>query len=193
MSVQLVLDPASVTQTTEYVAQVQEQILAAIRAGMQEAMRGLAGEAVYQAQAAGIRAHTWALFNAILESPLVRETAETIRGTVGTEQNITVNGKDWGMQKHIGLWMEEGYSVPEVRHKYVGRGPNGGHLYAADIYQFTEPDGESFWTNGHRAFDVKPHPFLNPALAEYETTITQIIAEAVDAALDAATSEAQAA
>jgi hypothetical protein len=161
VSIQLVLDPASVTKTTEYVAQEQESILLAVRAGMQEAMQRLAWQVIDRMQGEPITSRSGALLGAILDSPKVTETAETIRGTVSSDVGA----------KHVGLWLEEGTHVPEVQNS---------------LFEFTEPDAQTLYTRGHRAFDVKPHPFLNPTLREYETTITQIITDAVDAAMNEA-------
>lgn len=164
-AVALVLDPASVTETTDYLEEAREKILAAVRTGMQEAMEGLAGEAVSMMSAAGIHQRTGELAENIEDSPKVTETKEVIRGTVSAERDITLGGRK---SKHVGLWMEEGYHVPEVTGK---------------LFQFTDADWDTLYSRGHRAFDVKPHPFMDPALREYETTITQIITDAVEGAL----------
>jgi hypothetical protein len=160
MSVKLVLDPASVTQTVDYLQQARERILAAIREGMQTAMDGLAWKVVDNMQGNPVMSRSGELLEEILTSPKVTETTEVIRGTVSSDVG----------KKHLGLWLEEGTHVPAVQSK---------------LFEFSEPDAETLFTRGHRAFDVKPHPFLNPALREYETTITQIIQDAVAEAIAA--------
>lgn len=160
MSVKLILDPASVDQAVDYLDQARERILAAIRSAMLEAMQGLAGAAAEQSLAAGIQRRSGDLIEAIEESPRVTETAQLIRGTVASDVGA----------KHIGLWLEEGTRVPEV---------------AGTLFEFTEPEADTLYSRGHRAFDVKPHTFLNPALHEYETTITDLIQRAVDEAIAA--------
>lgn len=165
MSVALFLDPVSVTQTTDYLEESREKILQAVREGMQEAMRGLASTAIAELAIAGVQVRTGQLVENIAESPKVTETSELIRGTVSAETDITLGGKK---SKHIGLWMEEGTHVPEV---------------TGTLFEFTEPDGGSFWAHGHRAFDVKPHPFMNPALHDFEATILEIITKHVEEAL----------
>lgn len=168
MSVAFVLDPASVDSTIAYIEEARERILQAIRQGMREAMEGLADTTVEQFYAAGLHSRSGQTVEAIEYSPKVSENATTIRGTVAAETNVTLGGR---RSKHIGLWMEEGTHVPEVK---------------GVLYGFTEPGGnETFFARGHRAFDMQPHPFLNPALAAYETTITEIIEHKVDEAIAA--------
>jgi hypothetical protein len=168
MSVAFVLDPASVDETIAYVEEARERILQAIRQGMREAMEGLADVSIEEFYAAGLKSRTGQTVENIEYSPKVSETSTVIRGTVAAEKDITLGGKK---SKHIGLWMEEGTHVPEVKDVLFG---------------FTEPQGgKTFFTRGHRAFDMQPHPFLNPALAKFETTITDIIQQAVEGALPA--------
>jgi hypothetical protein len=158
MSVTVILDPASVTQTTEYLEEAKYKILEAVREGMKEAMINLAWNVAGKLQGDPIITHTGGLLDAILNSPRVTETAELVRGTVSSDVN----------KKHIGLWLEEGTHVPAV---------------LRTLYEFTEPDGETFFTHGHQAFDVKPHPFMNPALEESQPMILETIRTRIEEAL----------
>lgn len=162
MSLALYLDPDSVRETEDYLAEMRQRILGAIRSAMWEAMEGLAWKVADKFQGNPIISRSGHLLGNILESPQVTETAEIIRGTVSTDVF-----KD---QKHVGLWLEEGVHIPAV---------------TAKLFQFTPPGGETMYTRGHRAFDIKPHAFMNPSLREYETKITQIIADAVEGVLTA--------
>jgi hypothetical protein len=159
LSVELVLDPSSVSETVDYLEQARERILQAIRDSMLEAMGGLSDAAVAEMTDVGIKQRTGEFTLELLSSPKVSETKDIIRGTVSTDVGA----------KHVGLWLEEGIHDPDVP----------GHLF-----EFTEPDGDSAFTLGHKAFDVKPHPFLNPALEHYASTIEEIISDAVDEAIE---------
>jgi hypothetical protein len=88
----------------------------------------------------------------------VTETPEVIRGTVSADIG----------QKHIGLWLEEGTHVKAVQ---------------GNLYGFVEPDGKTFFTRGHKAFDVKPHPILNPALDNLRAAIFDNLQKRVDEAI----------
>jgi hypothetical protein len=158
MSVRMVLDPASIDETVSYVEQTRERILDAIRTSMLEAMHDLAWNVADKLQGDPIVSRSGELLGAILASPSVTVKSESITGSVWSDVG----------EKHIGLWLEEGTHVPAVDGK---------------LFQFTEPDGKTFFTRGHRAFDVKPHPFLNPALHESETMIFELIQQAVDGAI----------
>lgn len=152
--IQLQVERASVDAVQDYLERVKQRILAGIRAGMQEAMENLAGTAIEQMSAAGIQSRSGALVEAIGDSPKATETTEVIRGTVSSNVGI----------KNLGLWLEEGIHDPAVKGK---------------LYQFTAPDGSTVYTRGHRAFDVKPHPFLNPALEASKQPIMDVIAARV--------------
>jgi len=158
MSVRMVLDPASVDETVSYVEQTRERILDAIRVAMLEAMHDLAWNVADKMQGDPIVSRSGELLGAILASPSVSVKSATITGSVWSDVG----------EKHVGLWLEEGTHVKAVTGK---------------LFQFTEPDGKTFFTRGHRAFDVKPHPFLNPTLHESETMITDLIQQAVDGAI----------
>jgi hypothetical protein len=144
----------------DYLEATRTRILAGIRTGMQEAMEGLAWNVADKLQGSPIVSRSGALLGAILGSPHVTETAEVIRGTVSSDVG----------EKHIGLWLEEGTHVKAVEGK---------------LFQFTAADGQSVFTHGHRAFQVKAHPFLNPSLEEYKPTIMNIIAQKIGEAVNA--------
>jgi hypothetical protein len=154
----LELDESSVDGVADYMETARQRILQAVRDGMLEAMKNLASDAVGQMAGAGIVEHSGQLAEAIERSPSVSETKEVIRGTVSSDVGA----------KHLGLWLEEGIHDPEV---------------PAHLYEFTEPDGSTFYTRGHRAFDVKPHPFLNRALEGAQTMIADLIQQSVDDAI----------
>ena len=136
-------------------------ILAAIRGGVQESMEGLARVVAGKLFGDPIQSRTGDLLAAVLGSPRVTETKDSIRGTVSADVG----------NKHLGLWFEEGTHVPAV---------------AGTLYQFTAADGASVFTHGHAAFQVKPHPIMNPSLEEYAPTIL----ETVEARISEATSAA---
>lgn len=156
---QLAVDEASVAGVTDYLEQTRQNILAGIRQGMQEAMEGLSWTVADKLQGNPIVSRSGKLLGAILGSPKVTETDTVIRGTVSSDVG----------QKHLGLWLEEGFSVQAVK---------------GTLFQFTAADGNSVFTHGHRAFKVAPHPFLNPSLEEYKPTIMDIIAAKIGEALD---------
>ena len=146
----LQVEQASIDQLKSYLERVRQGILRGIREGMMEGMQGLAAAVVTEMGVAAIVNRTGALSEAILDSPKVTETPEVIRGTV-----TAAVGK-----KRLGIWLEEGTHVPAVE---------------GNLFQFTEPDASTLYARGHRAFDVKPHPFMNPALREFKGPIMAII------------------
>lgn len=152
--------PDSVAQVEDYLDQVKRNIFANVRKGMKEGMEGLAGTVAAKLAGDPIVSRTGKLLAHVLASPKVTETAKYIKGTVDAELG----------QKHLGLWLEEGTHVPAVAKR-----KDGGKL----LYQFVGRDGNSKFTNGHAAFDVRPHPFLNPSEEEYRGTLLDIIAAKV--------------
>ncbi len=170
---ELRLEQRSVDATGEYLERVKLRIFAKMQEGMQEAMEGLAAEAVSQAEAAGIHSRSGQLFESILDSPRVKDAPEFVRGTVSAEKGA----------KHVGLWMEEGYSVPAVKlsdsgqRRRFNRSPRAGFLHRA--FKFTASDGAVVWAAGHKAFTVAPHPFMNRAIQAFKAPIMDIIRERV--------------
>lgn len=156
---QLAIDPASVDRVEDYLRQTQQNILSGIRSGMQEAMDGLARDVAGKLRGSPIVSRSGRLLGAILGSPKVTESTDTIRGTVSSDVG----------KKHIGLWLEEGTHVEAV---------------AGKLYGFTAADGNSVFTHGHRAFKVAAHPFLNPSLEDYRPTIMDIITARVGEAVN---------
>lgn len=152
--INLVIDQASVDSVQSYVEKVRLRILDGIRTGMQEAMQGLAWTVADKLSGNPIVSRSGELLGAVLGSPKVTETPQVIRGTVTAEVG----------KKHLGIWLEEGTHVPAV---------------AGKLFQFTPPDGETVYSRGHRAFDVKPHPFMNPSLQEFKAPIMEIISARV--------------
>ena len=158
--IQLVVEQSSVDGVQAYVERVKQRVLAGIETGMQESMEGLAWTVADKLQGNPIMSRSGDLLGAVLASPKVKVYATAIRGTVSTK------GAKPG--RNLGLWLEEGTHVPGVRGK---------------LFAFTPPDGETVFTRGHKAFDVKPHPFMNPSLKEYKAQILQTIADRVAEAL----------
>jgi hypothetical protein len=156
---ELTVDQESVDQVVEHVDVVRQRILTGIRGAMQQSMEGLAWNVADKLFGNPIVSRSGQLLGAILGSPKVTETPEVIRGTVTADVG----------KKHLGIWLEEGTHVPAVEGK---------------LYEFTEPDEGSFWAHGHQAFQVKPHPFMNPSLREYRDAIYQNIANAIGEALE---------
>lgn len=165
---QIVIEQRSVDSVVGYVERVKQRIFAQMHLGMQEAMEGLAGEAVSQASAAGIQARTGQLFSDILNSPKVRETAELIIGRVTAESEMTSGGRKF--KGYLGTAIDEGFSVRAVSGK---------------LFQFTASDGNTLYSRGHTAFDVKPHPFLRQAKEAFTDPIMEIISARVAEAYDA--------
>lgn len=137
--IQMVLERSSVGDVNAYLDRVKQRIFAGVRGGMQQSMDELAYGVADKLFGNPIHSHTGELAGAILGSPKVTETPEVIRGTISSDVG----------KKHIGLWLEEGTHVRAVQGKLFG---------------FTAADGNTFFTRGHKAFDVKPRPFMNPTL-----------------------------
>jgi hypothetical protein len=152
------VDPASAARVDAHLETTRQRVLAGIRNAMQEAMEGLAWTVADKLQGNPIVSRSGRLLGAVLGSPKVKETDTVIRGTVSAD----VGGK------HLGLWLEDGTHVPAV---------------AGKIFSYTAPGGEQVFARGHKAFEVKPHPFMNPSLQEYKATILQMIAARVTEAV----------
>ena len=133
-----------------------------MRQGMQEAMEGLAQEAVSQAGAAGIQSRTGDLFADILSSPKVKETPELVVGTVSAQSNMTSGGRKF--KGYLGTALDEGFHVRAVE---------------GSLFQFTAASSDTFYSRGHTAFDVAPHPFLRQAKEAFTAPIMEIIAARV--------------
>lgn len=156
--ISLVLDQSSADGVNAYVDRVKQRIFERLHVGMQEEMTELAGAVLAQMPQAGIVSRTGKLATAIQSSPSVEETSEVIRGTVSADVG----------KKHLGLWFQEGTHVKAV---------------AGKLYGFTAPDGNTVFTRGHKAFDVKPHPILNPALDRMRQQIFNRLQQDVNEAL----------
>lgn len=143
----------------DYLDQVRLRIMSGIRGGMQQVVEGLSWNVADKLQGNPIVSRSGRLLGAVLGSAKVTESESYIKGTVSG----MVNGKP------LGLWLEEGISVPAV---------------AGKLYHFTAADGKSVFTHGHAAFQVAPHPFLNPSLEEYKPTILDIISQRITQAVE---------
>lgn len=156
--VELTITQASVDGIASYLERVRLRVLAAARAGMRESMEGLAWTVADKLQGNPITSRSGELLGAVLASPKVRETETQIRGTV----SANVGGKPRG------LWLEEGTHVPAVK---------------GTVFAFTPPGEETQFSRGHKAFNVRPRPFMNPSLDQYKgqilATIQARVAEAM--------------
>jgi len=159
---QLVVEQSSVDSVVGYVERVKLRIFEKMHQGMQEAMEGLATETVSQASAAGIQSRTGQLFTDILNSPRVKETAELITGTVNAKSEMTVGGRKF--KGYLGTALDEGFHVTAVEGK---------------LFQFTAAGSDTFFSVGHTAFDVQPHPFMRQAKEAFTAPIMEIIAARV--------------
>lgn len=154
----LVLEQSSVDGVSAYLDRVKQRVLAGVRVGMQESMQELAGQTVEQMVIAGVVSRKGELLTAIESSPKVTETAKVIRGTVSADIG----------KKHIGLWLQEGTHVKAVK---------------GNLYGFMGADGGTVFTRGHKAFDVRPHPILNPALDVMRAAIFDNLQKHMDEAI----------
>jgi len=169
MGLEFKVDQNSVDQTLAHIEAVRLRIFANVKAGMQEAMEGLAAEAIDKMLAAGIQVRTGQLLENIGNSPQVRETAQFIKGRVSARREMKIGGRDF--VGYVGAAIDEGYKVPALD---------------AKLFQFTEPDASTLFARGHRAFDVKPHPFLLASQQAFEAPIMDIIRARVEASQDEA-------
>lgn len=155
------VDEASVERVDASLERSRLDILKAIRGGVMESMEGLARVVAGKLFGDPIQSRTGALLAAVLSSPRVTETRDVIRGTVSADVGA----------KHLGLWFEEGTHVKAVE---------------GNLFQFTAADGASVFTHGHAAFQVAPHPIMNPSLVEYRPTILATIESRISEAVHAA-------
>ena len=159
---QVIIEQRSVDSVVGYVERVKQRIFQKMHEGMQEAMEGLATEAVSQASAAGIQARTGQLFSDILSSPRVKETPELVIGTVDAQSEMTSAGRKF--KGYLGTALDEGFHVKAVEGK---------------LFQFTTANSDTFYSLGHTAFDVAPHPFMRQAKEAFTAPIMEIIAARV--------------
>jgi hypothetical protein len=156
---QVIIEQRGVDTVVSYIERTKQRIFQKMREGMEEAMQGLAGEAVYQASAAGIHNKTGQLFTDILNSPKVGENADAIFGRVRTKSEMTSGGRKF--EGYLGTALDEGFRVPATK--------------KTKVFQFAAADGDTIYSRGHVAFDVKPHPFLARAKEEFTAPIFEII------------------
>jgi hypothetical protein len=163
------VNQASVDNTIEWLGSVRLKIFAGIRESMEESLLDLAGAAVAEMTAAGIKNRTGDLAENIIKSPRVTENQQSIFGRVTAKAEMTLAGRTFF--GFLGTALDEGYHVPE---------------FDGNIYEFTEPDAGTLYRRGHIAFDIKPHPFLSQAADAWapsfieivEATVNQVVAEA---------------
>lgn len=157
---QVTIEQRSVDSVVGYVDRMKLRIFQKMYEGMEEAMQAMAGEAVVEAMAAGIHSRTGQLFSDILSSPTVRETPELVIGRVTTKSEMAVAGRKF--VGYLGTALDQGFHVPASRR-------------SAGPYQFVSADGDTVYTRGHIAFDVKPHPFLRKTKEVFTSPILEII------------------
>lgn len=156
--IELEVNQPSVDQTVEWLESVRLKIFAGVRDAMEEGMLDLAGVVLVEMSAAGIKNRTGDLAESIIKSPKVTETATAISGRVKAEGQMKLGGRTF--LGFLGTALDEGYHVPDVD---------------GNLYQFSEPDGDTLYRRGHVAFDVKPHPFLREASEAYSPTLIELI------------------
>jgi len=142
----------------DYLDRVKANVLAGIRGGMADAMKGLAYVVAGHAGGDPIVSRSGQFVGAVLGSPKVTQTDGYIKGTVSSMVG----------RKPMGVWFDEGTSVPAVQ---------------GVLYGFFSADGRSVFTHGHAAFQVAPHPIMNPSLREYQPAIIATIEARIDAAV----------
>jgi hypothetical protein len=171
---QIVIEQRSVDNTLAYVERVKLRIFAQMKLGMQEAMQGLAGEAVAQASAAGIQARTGQLFADILRSPSVSENSDLIFGSVSPKSEMTIGGRKF--EGFLGTALDEGFVTPSTASP--GRKIDSAQG-DSKVFAFITSSGSTRYTFGHGAIRVRPHPFLRRSKESFAAQIMQIIATRV--------------
>jgi len=152
--------------TQDYLEQVRQNILQAIRVGMYEGMESLAVNVV-ERLAEVTEPGTGEFAASILKSPRIWEKAgEYIAGKVSTGQ---------GKYRNLGLWIEFGTKFPT---KGAGLGN-----YPQQFLHGTTAEGVA--KHAHGAFRIAPRPFFNPAFEEYYPTILDTISDRIADAIDA--------
>jgi hypothetical protein len=145
MSVDFYVDQASVRSTVDYLKGKYAAVVAGIRTGMMEGMQILAA-----AVAPKLPHRSGELQAKVLASPKVTETQKTIRGTISSNVG----------RKPLGLWLEFGVKVPEVKDK---------------LMVFTAKDGTVVFTRGHKAFQTPGIARMFPTLQERKAQIIETI------------------
>jgi hypothetical protein len=167
--IELKVDPASITNTVDYLEAVRKNIFAGVRAGMEEAMEGLAGVAVAEMGASGIQSRTGELAANILKSPRIFENASVITGRVSARGKMKLKGRTF--EGFLGAALDQGFHVKAVE---------------GSLLQFSPPGEGTLYSRGHVAFDVKPHPFLKAAADSFAPTLLDIITARVNEAIGSA-------
>lgn len=164
--INFVVDQSSVEQSLEYLEAVRQRIFAQVRLGMKEAMDGLGQTAIAEMAAAGIVSRTGKLAEGF-EFSSVRENRNVIVGQLWGRRDMTIKGRTFA--GYVGTALDEGYRVPEVKDTLI---------------RFTKAGEGTFYSRGHVAFDVEPHPFLRQASEAFAPTLIEIIAERIAAATE---------
>lgn len=142
--------------SVQQVASRLERARSRILEAIQVGMReAMVGLADFAASRAPVR--SGALLAAILKSPKVTTNSTVVRGTVSGDVG----------KKHVALWQELGIKVPAVSGKFMA---------------FND-QGEQFFIQSHKAFQVPGKPFMNPALQEYKEQIIETIRGRVNEAV----------
>jgi hypothetical protein len=164
------VDPKSVASSLSYIESVKQNILEAVRAGMAEGMDVLAENTVDAMHSAGIEKRSGDLEERVLKSPRVTEDEAFIRGRVSAHSLVKARGgKEY--INNLGNILNMGF-----REKAVKKVP---------MHEITAADGDTYWARGHRAFDVKPHPFFRRAVEVSEAPIMDLIRNRVADAVKA--------
>lgn len=129
-----------------------ERLRDAIRSGMRAAMQELAEYVVSSKLSGGVlQRRTGSLINAVERSVRVKATEEFVAGSI--------NAKPASMPNE-GLWQEFGTKHPAI---------------TSGLRVFAGKDGGIVFTQGIKAFQISPRPFMNPSLHEREGNIFETI------------------
>ncbi len=168
--ISLMVDPASVDGTMDYIDRIKQRIFEKVREGMREGMEYMAGEAVAAASAAGIQARTGQFFADIEKSPEVWEDPAYIHGQVDADSEMTSDGRKF--QGYLGTALDAGFRVPATAKE---GSKHSRHQGTSMVYQFLTSNGAMRFTTGHKKFTVRPHPFFLRAEEASQPTVLELI------------------
>jgi hypothetical protein len=162
-----------VQQQADYIEQVRQNILNAIRIGMREGIASLDSDIVAKLDSVTTpgtgKKEDGRLDVAIAEGQKVFEKKDAY---IGGEVKATPTGSKI---RNLPLWLELG-TKPPTKGKGLSK-------YPKQFLAGSNPESRA--VHGHGAFRIEPHPFFNSTFqADYPTildTINQRIAEACDA------------
>lgn len=135
-------------------------IIAALRSGMREAIKGLA-QYIVTSKLSGqvLQRRSGSLAEAVEASVRVGATDDAVFGSINPKPKRMPNE---------GLWQEFGTHHAAITDK---------------LRVFAAPGGQIVFTQKTKAFDIAPRPFENPSLHEQEQQIVNTIREKLRAAV----------